>query len=164
MNNFVKCHAAVQCVTNAAVSGLQNALQTWHEPLRDNLSCCSTPKQCPSNKKPTAKNKYCKECIQWGDEIEAACFPKSWEVSWKNMTPSNLMKDPIEIAKVFVFQSTDGQESNKQLKDFDSGSLLKIMMHFKNFHDGNMDVYNALKQVGEVYFASRCIQWLRTKL
>ena len=70
----------------------------------------------------------------------------SGSLPWQNINPTLLHVDPIEAAKIFVLRLQPGAVYTN-VGDFDSASLLMIMMKFQNFHQGDQVKYDAIKKV-----------------
>ena len=90
----------------------------------------------------------CTACNAWGNALEASVYPpnSSGSLPWQNINPTQLHADPIEAAKIFVLRLQPGAVYT-DVGDFDSASLLMIMMKFKDFHLGDQLKYNAIKKV-----------------
>ncbi|XP_072024827.1 NLR family CARD domain-containing protein 4-like [Amphiura filiformis] len=149
MDNFVRCHEAVQLVCSAILPTLQKVLEDWHQRSLQNLGTCT--QSCPKKGKPNQKKGFCQSCVAWGIAIQQAYFPQSTigSMKWNNVDPTLFCKDPIEVAKVFVLRLPQGQVYGC-LDDFDAASLLMLTMHFTPYHQGNQAFYDALQKVFKV--------------
>ncbi|XP_072038581.1 NLR family CARD domain-containing protein 4-like [Amphiura filiformis] len=149
MDNFVRCHEAVQLVCSAILPTLQKVLEDWHQRSLRNLGTCV--QSCPNKGKPNPKKGFCPNCVAWGIAIEQAYFPQFTigSMKWNNVDPTLFCKDPMEVAKVFVLRLPQGQVYGC-LDDFDAASLLMLAMHFTPYHQGNQAFYDTLQKVFKV--------------
>ena len=150
-DNYVRCHQAVQLVCEHSIPCIQNVLSKWHKNLQQTLSPCTAAHQCPGKGKPKAIKQgkgSCNACVAWGNALEAAVYPpnSSGTLPWANINPSLLHKDPLEAAKIFVLRLQPGVVLT-DVGDFDSASLLMIMMKFNDFHQGDQVKYDIIKKV-----------------
>ena len=146
--NYAICIALIQSVVESTIPSLQHALDTWHYQIKQTIQPCATPNQCPQNKKPSAKNKACKECIAWVTAIEKEVYPSTavGSLQWTNVNPKAFRNDPLEVIKLFVLRIPAGKTFSL-LSDFDAASLLMIMSKFKTFHGGDQSVFEQIQKV-----------------
>ena len=77
---------------------------------------------------------------------------------WANVNPTILHRDPVEVAKAFVLRLPQGQ-SYGSIGDFDSASVLMIMMRFEQFHHGDHAKYGLIKKVsGLISYLKECVK------
>ena len=140
IQNFVKCHKAIQELCLRAAACVENVLKAWHARM---LKGSSGLKECVSKKCSKVKgrpkpNGSCKHCRDWADEIENAVFPQEDEIihglCWKNVKSPRFYKSPLEVAKVFVYNTPEERMAKTtEFTNFDGGSLLMIMKLFDEF-------------------------------
>ncbi|XP_072016963.1 NLR family CARD domain-containing protein 4-like [Amphiura filiformis] len=149
--NYVRCHQAVQLVCAEAIPCIQNVLTNWHKTLQQRLKPCISPQTCPTKGKPKNGKGSCNACVDWGDALEKVVYPpnSSGTLPWANINPTLLHTDPIEAAKVFVLRLQPGAVYT-DVGDFDSASLIMIMMKFVEFHQGDVATYDTIKKVAHI--------------
>ena len=150
-DNYVRCHQAVQLACASFAPCIQRLLETWHKNLQQTLPPCTTPQTCPTKGKPKTGRRSCAACVAWGNAIEAAVYPpsSSGSLPWQNINSKQLHANPIEAAKIFVLRLQPGAVYT-DVGDFDSASLLMIMMKFQDFHQGDQVKFDAIKKVNMV--------------
>ena len=125
---------------------IQMCVEKWHQNHQPIMQGCQTPNKCPAFKPPSPKSGSCQACISWGKAVESKCFPLGKPIQWKNVNATLLHKDPVEVAKGFVFIIPDGQNCT-DFGDFDIGGILKLMMGFVDYHGGDQVCYDKMKKV-----------------
>ena len=153
-DNFIRCHEGLQLVCSAALPCVQAVIEAWHWKNQQNLKPCQTPNVCPSYKKPTSKHGACQCCIDWGVAVESVYYDPSkggGSLVWKNVSATKFHSDPVEVAKAFVFQLSSFGKREK-FSDFDSGSILKLMISFEQFHHGDVSIIEAVEKVSDFFF------------
>ena len=146
-NNYVKIHEAVQAFCEWSLPSIESCIKQWHQNKQQTLSSpCQQPSTCPSYKKPTTKSGACQSCIDWGSAVEGECYPPGRDVQWRNVNGTFLYKDPVEVAKGFVFILPHAQ-SCASFHDFDIGGILKMMIGFKGYHQGDQACVDKIQKV-----------------
>ena len=78
--------------------------------------------------------------------MESECYPPGKQVEWRNVHSTVLHKDPVEVAKGFLFRIPSGQNFT-DFSDFDIGGILKLMMGFVDYHGGDQVCYDKMQKV-----------------
>ena len=141
IQNFVKCHKAIQELCLRAAACVENVLNIWHARMREDLRKCASEAKCKNLKgQPNefSRQSHCKNCCDWADEIVNAVFPQDEDVikklCWKNVSSPQFHQRALEVAKVFVYNTPKERVANiSDFTKFDSGSLLMIMKTFSEF-------------------------------
>ena len=120
----------------------------WH--AQQNIGNCIKP-NCATTGKPKPSTS-CPNCVAWGNALLAAEYTNPSQgigtsIAWSNINPTLLSKDPVEVAKAFVLRLPKGEPPPKSFDEFDTASLLMIMMKFNDFHHGDSNNFNSIKQV-----------------
>ena len=142
---------AIQAMCSLSLPTIQDCVENWHQNHQPMLQGCTTPSKCPACKKPT-KSVSCQGCVDWGKAIEAEFYPPcppgvpGKGIQWKNVNTTLLHKDPVEVAKGFVFIIPRGQRCT-DFGDFDIGGILKLMMGFVDYHGGDQVCYDKMQKV-----------------
>ncbi|XP_072019750.1 uncharacterized protein [Amphiura filiformis] len=139
--NYVRVLMAVQMVFLGSVLCVEKVVKQWQKVVKKLIDNCTTPNVCCELKgkkpsKPTKQKKgFCDNCILLSKLVVNAVnryAPGKREIFWGK--PFNFHKDPLEIAKAFVFKAPE--ERLDQIGSFgycDAGSLMLIMMNFGPF-------------------------------
>ena len=138
---------------------IQDCVEKWHQNHTSMLQACTSPNKCPAYKPPSAKSRSCQACIGWGKAVESEFYPHGKPIQWKNVNATLLHKDPVEVAKGFVFIIPDGQ-SCTDFSDFDIGGILKLMIGFADYHGGDQVCYEKMKKV-TILGRLHTITWIR---
>ena len=155
---YYRVYKALHLVTHEALPCVDNCLKVWHAQQIQKLSPCTA--QCPNGKKPKPPAS-CQNCVAWGTAIEGALYqptanPSSAtpQLTWANVSQSNLSKSHVEVAKAFVLRLPKKQgfsgastQHYTSVSDFDSASLLMIMARFTDFHHGDRASYDGIIKV-----------------
>ncbi|XP_072019348.1 uncharacterized protein [Amphiura filiformis] len=112
------------------------------------------PCYCRLNRVKPHRHHSCQNCIQWCHAIESLFYTNGYpkkdaRVTWRNINPTRLFHDYVELAKAFAVSLPPGQ-SPTCFGDFDPASILKVMMKFGECHHNNPvnhDVINKVYQV-----------------
>ncbi|XP_072016974.1 uncharacterized protein [Amphiura filiformis] len=149
IGNYQRCQQAVQLVCSKAVPCIKNTLQIWHNRIKETLLPCTTPQVCSKVIGKPKLQKSCNACIDWGKALECAVYRPSstGSLPWSNVDSTQLYAHPIEAAKIFVLRL---QQGVVDVDDFDSTSLIMIMMKFSEFHQGDMAKYDTIKKVSDI--------------
>ncbi len=159
IENYAKVVEAIHVFCYRSLPTVQASVEDWHKNQQPNLPACQTPAKCLQAiqtkqkniyKKPTAKNGTCVSCIACGKAVESASHPPGRDVQWKNVNTTLLHKDPVEVAKGFVFIIPSDQ-SCTQFDHFDIGGILKLMMGFRHYHNGDKVCTDKLQKVNVIY-------------
>ncbi|XP_072019714.1 uncharacterized protein [Amphiura filiformis] len=171
---YIQCYEAIQIVCNQAVLPCaENVIKDWHATKQILLHTtnqqvilqpCLHPTHCPARITDNKRRRQphhcpvhpppCQNCIQWCHAIESLFWnngypKKDARVTWRNINPSRLFHDYVELAKAFAVSLPPGQ-SPTSFGDFDPASMLKVMMKFGECHlnnPANHDVINKVYQV-----------------
>ncbi len=145
--NFIRLHLALQMICSKSIPCISSVLTTWHSNQKQINMPCTNPQQCIRKGKPRPQ-KSCSACRAWRHAIESAYYPPKNvdRIQWQNIDPTRLHHDVVEVAKAFTFR-LPGDKSHTSLGDFDVGSLLAIMLHVTDFHQGESIVYDAIRKV-----------------
>ena len=147
----MKVCEAIQSLCYLSLPTIQACVEDWHKIKLLTMQACQTPGNCPSYKKPTVKSGACQPCVDWGMAVESECYPPAGKgIQWKNVNATILHKDPVEVAKGFVFIIPPGQGCT-QFGDFDIGGILKLMMGFVEYHHGDQVCYDKMQKVCNWY-------------
>ena len=112
-----------------SLPAIQDCVEKWHQNHQQTLQPCTKLSRCHAYKPLSAKSRSCQSCIQFGrgKAVESELYPREKPIQWKNVNAKLLHKDPVEVAKGFVFIIPDGQDCY-DFSDFDIGGILKLMM------------------------------------
>ena len=158
---FIRCHEAVHVVCESAVPCIETVIQNWHIQKQTTIGTCTNPHQCPSKGKPKPPtggrpHPSCQACLDWGNALETVEYTDPSQPSivtslaWTNINPTVLSQDPVEVAKAFSIKFPKGQPSPAAFDEFDTASLLLMMMKFGEFHKRDHASYLIIKKVGTV--------------
>ena len=145
-SNYVKVCEAVQVLCHFSLHTIQACVEAWLQSHRLKMQTCRTPSKCPSYKKPIKKSGACQACIDWGKALELECYPPGKDIQWRNVNATLLHKDPVEAAKGFAFIIPDKQ-SCTEFGDLDIGGILKLMMGFADYHEGDQICHDKIQRV-----------------
>ena len=149
-DNFIRVLQALQHVCDKALPSLEGVIQAWH--AKQGTQSCTQPQQCPTKGKPKPPSS-CGNCVQWAIPLETVCFSppnNKVQVTWKNVNPTLLHSNPIEVANAFALHLP---KRPTKFEDYDTASALKIMLGFGEFHQQNkptaqfQDPYQIIKKV-----------------
>ena len=102
---------------------------------------------CPTTGgKPSPSKGSCASCVSWGEAVKAEIYPPGGQIQWSNVNSTMFSANPFEVAKAFVHQMKPGK-TYSTFGDFDSASLLMIMMGIKEFHQSDQASYTIIKKV-----------------
>ncbi len=150
---YYKVFKGLHFLIYEALPCVDNAIKVWHKNKRRTLPSCTG--QCPDGRKPKLPVS-CQRCVDWGNAIETALYQppvaRKLQITWQNVSSSNLGKSYIEVAKGYVLRlpknkASHGTSQYTRLSDFDSASILMIMAAFKEFHGGNQTIYETITKV-----------------
>ncbi|XP_072015116.1 uncharacterized protein [Amphiura filiformis] len=149
IENYVKVCEAIQVLCSLCIPTVQECVEQWHQAQQQQMLPCLATAKCLPNKKPTTKSGACKPCIDWANAVESVCYPPcppGKGVQWRNVNATLFHKDPVEVAKGFLFILPHGQ-SCTNFGDFDIGGILKLMMGFREFHNGDKACFDKMQKV-----------------
>ncbi|XP_072019588.1 uncharacterized protein [Amphiura filiformis] len=173
---YVQCHEAIQVVCDQAVLPCaENVIKDWHTTRQIILHCvsnqnvitlqpCLRPTQCSTRITDNKRRRQsddcpvypplCKKCSQWCHAIETLFWTNGYpkkdaRVTWRNINPSRLFHDYVEVAKAFAVSLPPGQSSTC-FGDFDPASILKVMMKFGECHLNNLANHDVINKVYQV--------------
>ncbi|XP_072018854.1 uncharacterized protein [Amphiura filiformis] len=165
---YIQCHEAIQIVCDQAVLPCaENVIRDWHATKQIflhsfnrqvTLQPCLHPTHCPARITDNKRRRQphhcpvhpppCQNCIQWCHAIESLFWSNGYP-SWRNINPSKLFTDYVELAKAFAVSLPPGQ-SPTCLRDFDPASILKIMTKFGECHLNNPANHDVIQKVYQV--------------
>ncbi|XP_072047935.1 uncharacterized protein [Amphiura filiformis] len=145
---FQQCLHGYQLVcAEAVLPCVENTINKWHAEKKATLQPCQMSPKCVYP--PT-----CQACIDWILEIKSARWLSggvSPQLTWSNIEPSRIHDDPVEVAKAFCFRLPSASlKLTKSFRDFDSASLLQILMRFGECHKCNVENYSIIKKVADM--------------
>ncbi|XP_072042177.1 uncharacterized protein [Amphiura filiformis] len=149
IENYAKVCEAIQVLCYVSLPTVQASVEKWHQTHQQLMHPCLGTGQCLPGRKPTPKSGACQPCIDWGNAVKNECYPIGKDVEWRNVNASLFHKDPVEVAKGFVFKMPHGLKFTT-FGDFDVGGILKLMMTFSDYHSGDQDCYNKIEQVLDI--------------
>ncbi|XP_072041513.1 uncharacterized protein [Amphiura filiformis] len=149
IGNYAKVCEAVQVLCYVSLPTVQACVENWHQIQLQQMQPCRALAQCLPHRKPTTKSGACQPCIGWGNAVESTCYPHGKGIQWRNVNASLFHKDPVEVSKGFVFIIPHGQPCTT-FGDFDVGGILKLMMGFSDYHNGDQDCYNKIEKVLDI--------------
>ncbi|XP_072042720.1 uncharacterized protein [Amphiura filiformis] len=149
IENYAKVCEAVQVLCYLGLPTVQACVENWHQIQLQQMQPCRASAQCLPHRKPTTKSKACQPCIDWGNAVESTCYPLGKGIQWRNVNASLFHKEPVEVAKGFVFVIPHGQPCTT-FGDFDVGGILKLMMAFSDYHNGDQTCYNKIEKVLDI--------------
>ncbi|XP_072042725.1 uncharacterized protein [Amphiura filiformis] len=149
IENYAKVCEAVQVLCYTSLPTVQASVKKWHQTHQQLMQPCLGTAQCLPRRKPTPKSGACQPCIRWGNAVKNECYPMGKDVEWRNVNASLFHKDPVEVAKGFVFKIPHGLKFTT-FGDFDVGGILKLMMTFTDYHNGDQTCYNKIEQVLDI--------------
>ena len=137
----------MQYICERAIPCIWETVKTWHDSEAKRQQPCQSPQQCITKGKPKT-GKSCQACVDWGSSIDKVFYKRQQnaEVTWRNVNPTRLHNDPIEVMKAFVLRLVPGKTYTGP-GDFDVACLLMIMMFFAKFHGSNPQVHDTIKKV-----------------
>ena len=145
--NIEKCQQAIASVCKKAVPSIKKCIRDWQQRQRPTLGNCTGAGTCPTTGgRPRSSRGSCASCVNWGKAVEAELYPPGGQIQWSNVDPTLFSIDPFEVAKAFVLRLKTGK-TYSTFGDFDSASLLMIMMGFKEFHQSDQASYTIIKKV-----------------
>ncbi|XP_072021050.1 uncharacterized protein [Amphiura filiformis] len=144
IENFVRVKRALVEVTLKAAPCVEAVVKQWHHLVKPVIGSCETPEVCrkldTKQSGPTMEKKgYCDNCLLWVDSVKAAINQyssgkKKININWENLILFEFHKDPLQIAKAFVFKiPKDKLKKFHQMAsfdEFDEGSLLLVIKNF----------------------------------
>ena len=160
-DGFIRCHEAIHVVCSSAVPCIQTVIQNWHSQHQQTIGACTNPQQCPSKGKPKPPPRpggrpqpprSCQACVDWGSALETVEYTDQTRgivtsLAWTNIDPTILFQDPVEVTKAFGIKLFKGQPPPSTFDEFDTASLLLIMMKFGAFHQQDHNSYQIIKKV-----------------
>ena len=153
-DSFVRSHEGVHVMCACALPCIKTTIQKWRAQIQQNTGDCTKP-NCATIGKPEPSTCCPTLCGLWGNASLAAEYTNpsrgiGTSTGWSNIYQTLLSKDPVEVAKTFVLRLPKGEPSPKSLDEFDTTSLLMITMKFKDFHQGDIRHYEAIKKVSSI--------------
>ncbi len=144
--NFVKVLQALQHVCEKASPSIDKIVNIWHSYQKLSKTPCSQPHVCSTIRGKPKPNTSCPECVKWAKDIETIFYPQppqgqSPSIAWKNINSSLLHGSAIEVCNGFALHLPAGQRPT-QMCDYDTASILKIMMGFGLYHQNNQGTKN----------------------
>ena len=111
---YYRVYKALHLVTHEAIPCVDNCLKVWHARQLQTLLPCTA--QCPDGKKPKPPAS-CQNCVAWGVAIEGALYHapnilSPPQITWTNVSQSNLSKSHVEVAKAYVLRLPKLQTSS----------------------------------------------------
>ena len=157
---FIRCHEAIHVVCSTAVPCIRSVIEKWHLQRKQTTGACTSPQQCPSRGKPKPLSRpqpSCQACLDWGSALETVEYADQTHgivtsLAWTNIDPTLFFNDPVEVAKAFGIRLPKGEPPPKTFDEFDTASLLLIMMKFGEFHQHDHSSYLIIKKVSIQYF------------
>ena len=152
-DGYIRCCKALHLVVHQSIPCVDDIIRNWH--TAQGLPSCGRPRPrpptnpttCKDNGKPKVSSS-CPNCVAWAQAVENTYYPQAAKgnIQWSNINPLCLPTSHVEVAKAFVLRlPRDKQVLN--VEDFDSASLLKIMMNFVVFHGGDSSKFDIIKKV-----------------
>lgn len=150
---FIRCHEAVHVISKFSVQCIESVITNWHS-KNQSIGTCANPKCTPKLKCKPKQPTSCKVCISWGNALEAVEYTDQTHrifssLAWININPTVLSQDPVEVAKAFGIKLPKGDPPPSKFKEFDTASLLLMMMKFGEFHGRDHTEYQIIKKVSE---------------
>ena len=152
-DNLIRVLQGLQHVCQKAAASLESVVNTWHSQKKPTLNPCTCTQHpiCSAvNRKPKLGT-FCAECVKWVTCIEPVYYPqpqpqpgkitKKPPIAWKNINSSLLYCSAIEVCNGFALNLPAGQKPT-QILDYDTASILKIMMGFGEFHHNDQATVN----------------------
>ena len=139
--NFVKVLQALQHVCEKASPSIYKIVNIWHSYQKLSKKQCSQPQVCSKVKGKPKPNTSCPECVKWGRVIETVHYARAPSITWTNINTSLLHGSAIEVCNGFALNLPSGQRPT-QMCDYDTASILKIMMGFGEYHQNNQGTQN----------------------
>ena len=147
-NNLIRLLQGLQHACQKAAPSLQSAVDKWHSRQKQilKISPCTQPNICCRvTGKPTSETS-CAECVKWVTCIETVYYPQPSppnkpHIAWKNIDSSLLYNSTIQVCNGFALNLPSDHKPT-QISDYDTASILKIMMGFGEFHHNNQGVPN----------------------
>ena len=139
-DNFFKVLQALQYVCQKSAPCIKKVVDAWHTQQKQTQTPCIQPQVCSGIKgKPklgSKPNASCPSCVNWGNAVEAVHYPQAPQIAWRNIDTTLLHGSVIEVCNGFALNLPSGQRPTK-IADYDTASILKIMMGFGQFHHNN---------------------------
>ena len=154
-HNFTKVFQALQYVSLEVAPILWDVIKKWHKVQISGIQRCIQPTVCPKNVKPRSKGTRtlsCENCVKWGSALEKVhcrLADKSSDIEWKNVDPTRLYDDPIEVCNAFAIFRPKHEQRPQRVQDYDIASVLKIIRGFGEFHQHQNSV-SSCKLLGKV--------------
>ena len=148
-DNFIKVLQALQHACQKSAPYLKQVVDTWYMQQKQTQKQCSQPLICSSIKGKPKSNTSCSGCVNWGRAVEAVYYPPPAQIAWRNIDTTLLHGSAIEVCNGFALNLPSGQRPTK-VADYDTASILKIMMGFGQFHQFNQPTskpYETIKKV-----------------
>ena len=159
-DEFIRCWKALHFAVTRSIPCLKKIILQWQEAKRKTLGPCqrphprpaTNPTECSERGKPISSSS-CASCVAWGKAVEGAYYlqKSKGNIPWDNINPTCLARSHFMVAKVFVSRLLTSSKCTK-LEDLDLGSLLDIMMRFKDFLGGEKNTYDILEKVNLLMF------------
>ena len=155
--NFIRVLQGLQHVCQKAAPSLYGVVNTWHSQQKQTLNQCTCTQLLKSSAVKGKPNQGtpCDECVKkLVTYIENVYYPqppppqaggkkKKPPIAWKNIDSSNLYNSAIQVCNGFALNLPAGQKPT-QICDYDTASILKIMMRFGEFHHNDQATTNFL--------------------
>ena len=158
--NFVKVLQALQHVCDKAIPSIDKVVNVWHLYQKLSKQPCTQPQVCSKVKGKPKPNTACAECAKWGRAIETVHYARAPSITWTNINSSLLHGSTIEVCNGFALNLPAGQRPT-QMCDYDTASILKIMMGFGEYHQHNQGTQNyqaPYQTIRQVIFLDKCKQ------
>ena len=162
-DNFIRCWKVLHFAVTQSIPCLRSILQQWQERNRKTIGPCQlprprprpalSPRECSEKGRPTSSSS-CSSCIAWGKAVEDVYYPQKSKgnIPWDTINPTCLARSHIMVAKAFLLRLRLGSSKCTKLEDLDLGSLLDIMMRFKDFLGGEKSTFYILVKVNLLMF------------
>ncbi|XP_072018472.1 uncharacterized protein [Amphiura filiformis] len=153
--NFIKVLQALQHVCDKAIPSVDKVINNWHSYQKLSITPCSQPHVCSTVKGKPKPNTSCPGCVKWGRAIEGVYCPQPPFITWKNIDSSLLHGRTVEVCSGFALHLPAGHRPTK-ISDYDTASILKIMMGFGEYHQNNQatphypDPYQTIHKVSQI--------------
>ncbi|XP_072031193.1 uncharacterized protein [Amphiura filiformis] len=153
-NNFVRYHQALAAVCYEVLPSVKTVIEAWHKNYGKKIQQCQTPDICGLRKgdKPTAILGFCEPCILWAKAIEDKYYDPGRHkksIEWNTIDSTRFYSYNIEVAKAFIHYKQCGRTIRK-FEEFTTTDILRLMMHFSDFHKGNISCYENMRNALEV--------------
>ena len=164
-DNLIRVLQGLQHFCQKAAPSLQNVVSTWHAHQKQTINPCTNPQICSAVKGKPKAGASCAECVKWVKRIESVYFPQPPFIAWKNVNSSILYNNAIEVCNGFALHLPPGQRPT-QISDYDTASILKIMLGFGEYHHQNQATkifkspYDVVLEVSQSYQYLAIIEYI----